>query len=614
MCTNSDHNLDQNSVNLQPISRDREQLNLVVVGHVDHGKSTIIGRLLADTLSIPEERLSSIKSLCDSQSKRFEYAFLLDSLQDERAQGITIDTARIFFRSALRKYIIIDAPGHIEFLKNMITGASHADAAVLVVDAIEGIQENSRRHAYMLSLLGVRSLIVVINKMDLVGYKQDRYDELVDAFSSFLFSLSLRPDCFIPVSGIEGDNIVLKGNNMPWWDNQTLLDALDYLEKPKKRSDLPFRMYVQDVYKFTASNDSRRIIAGTIESGSIERGSEVIFYPSGKKSNVHTIEDLCRNDVHEKTAGEAVGFTLKEQLFISRGQLACLSSDKPPQTAKRISVNLFWLGSDSLKEGNCYTFRIGTAKVNARVESVIKVLDASSLEWDESSKEVSRNKVAEAVLYLDEPLSFDLSSENFSTSRFVLFSNFRICGGGIIKSALRDVYSEARTAALERSRKWVMSDIKSEERSLRYKQKPALVLISGDESSDRISLAKSLETALFQNGAYVYFLGIGNIIHGLDRDLTRDKGYNQEHLRRLAEVSNILLDAGLILIVTASGIQSAETEHIRTLLSGAEIVKIWIGEDLKDDPDADIFLSVSNDKSEAVSRIIEVLNQREIRS
>lgn len=593
----------------KPRSENKDRLNIVVVGHVDHGKSTIIGRLLADTGSISEDRLSSIRSLCESQSKHFEYAFLLDALQAERSQGITIDTARIFFHSAKRNYIIIDAPGHVEFLKNMITGASHADAAVLVVDAEEGIQENSRRHAYMLSLLEVRSLIVVINKMDLVAYKLERYTELVNSFTEFLTSLSLSPDFFIPVSGIEGENIVLRSKQMPWWTGPSLLKALDLIEKPKKKTDLPFRMYVQDVYKFTSSNDTRRIIAGTIDSGTLCKGSEVIFYPSGKKSTVQSIEDLNSKDIHSRTADEAIGFTLKEQLFISRGQLACLSSDQSPQTARRISVSMFWLGSEPLREDDSYTIRIGTTKVKAKIESLARVLDASSLDWDENIKEVTKNKVAEAVLYLDEAISFDLSSDNLSTSRFVLFSDYRISGGGIIRASLTDLNSEARLSAQERNRKWVYSDISPSDRAMRYKQKPMLIIITGDDNSDRISLAKSLEVALFEKGAYVYFLGMGNIKHGLHTDLPRDQSFNPELIRRLSEVANILLDAGLILIISASEIREPETEQIKTLISGAEMIKIWIGESEKDST-IDIALEFEEAKSEGVNKIIEIITQK----
>ena len=262
-------------------------MNIVIVGHVDHGKSTVIGRLLADTGSLPEGRLEQIKELCRRNSKPFEYAFLLDALKDERSQGITIDTARCFFNTDKRKYIVIDAPGHIEFLKNMITGASRADAALLVIDAAEGVQENSRRHGYMLSMLGIRQVCVLINKMDLVNYDRTVFEQVKKEYGEFLAQIGITPEGYIPVSGMQGDNIALRSDalsgkqNMPWYDGPTVLDTLDQFAATAPPLSLPFRMPVQDVYKFTAKGDDRRIIAGTVETGKLSEGDELVFFPLG---------------------------------------------------------------------------------------------------------------------------------------------------------------------------------------------------------------------------------------------------------------------------------------------------------------------------------------------
>ena len=268
----------------------RQQMNIVVVGHVDHGKSTVIGRLLADTGSLPEGKLEQVKATCERHSKPFEYAFMLDALKDEQTQGITIDSARCFFKSDKRDYIIIDAPGHIEFLKNMISGAARAEAAVLVIDANEGIQENSRRHGYMVSMLGIRQVIVCVNKMDLVGYSEQVYNNIVTQFTRFLSKVNIVPKTFIPISAREGDNMVEVSDRMPWYAGSSLLETIDAFEKEKPDIDKPFRFPVQDIYKFTAHGDDRRIIAGRVQSGTVNAGDKVIFLPSGKKSTIASIE------------------------------------------------------------------------------------------------------------------------------------------------------------------------------------------------------------------------------------------------------------------------------------------------------------------------------------
>ena len=286
-----------NSQSANPQSANsRIQMNIVIAGHVDHGKSTIIGRLLADTNSLPEGKLEFVKKQCELNARPFEYAFLLDALKDEQAQGITIDSARVFFKTKKRDYIIIDAPGHIEFLKNMVSGAARAEAALLVIDANEGVQENSRRHGYMLSMLGIKQIAVLVNKMDLVNYSEEVFNNIVNEYTKFLEDINVIPYRFIPVSGREGvgvANLPAKmglDDCMNWYNGETVLDVLDDFEKEKPAVGKPFRMPVQDIYRFTNMGDNRRIVAGTIESGTLKVGDEIVFYPSGKKSHVKTIE------------------------------------------------------------------------------------------------------------------------------------------------------------------------------------------------------------------------------------------------------------------------------------------------------------------------------------
>jgi bifunctional enzyme CysN/CysC len=374
----------------------REDMHIVIVGHVDHGKSTIIGRLLADTGSLPDGKLEFVKETCRRNAKPFEYAFLLDALKDEQAQGITIDVARCFFKTERRNYIIIDAPGHIEFLKNMVTGAARAEAAFLVIDATEGVKENSRRHGYMLSLLGIKQVAVLINKMDLVGYEQEVFDKIRAEYLTFLEQIGIEPCCFIPVSGMQGANIASKAESMPWYSGQTALEVLDGFEGETPAEEKPFRMPVQGVYKFTRDGDNRRIIAGTVEAGSLKVGDEVIFYPSGKTSRVKSIESFNEERKEQIGAGYATGFTLSEQIFVSRGELATVAGQTKPGVTSRVRANIFWLGKEPLRKEKEYLLKLGTARIGAYLEEVTRVIDAASLDVLEKDQ-VDKHDVAECI-------------------------------------------------------------------------------------------------------------------------------------------------------------------------------------------------------------------------
>jgi len=590
-----------------------EDMNVVFVGHVDHGKSTIIGRLLADTNSLPEGKLEQVKETCRRNSKPFEYAFLLDALKDEQSQGITIDSARCFFKSQKRNYIILDAPGHKEFLKNMVTGAARAEAALLVIDASEGVQENSRRHGYMLAMLGIKQIAVLINKMDLVDYKKDVFDLIVAEYSEFLSQINLKPKAFIPVSGMQGDNVAFLSKRMPWYSGKTVLEMLDSFENEKLPEDKPFRMPVQDVYKFTKRGDNRRIVAGTIVTGKLRVGDEIVFYPSGKRSRVKTIEAFNSEPPKEATAGYATGFTLEEQVYVKRGEIACLVNEKTPNIATRIMVSLFWLGREPMVRGKEYSLKLGTAKVGVKLEEVKLVLDASTLERVHKDK-IERYDVAECILRTDKPIAFDLAHEINQTSRFVIVDNYQIAGGGIIHEALRDERSKIRDMVLLRNMKWIKSKISPEERAEKYNQKSSLILITGMEGMGRKDIARALEKKLFDDGKFVYYLGIGSIIYGVDADIDpKDKmKYRSEHLRRTAEVAYIMLESGMILIVTAIELNQDDLEIIKTVIDPEKILTVWVGEDITTDISYDIHISDYAKVEEAMNMIKSELQDRGI--
>ncbi|MDH5752641.1 MAG: GTP-binding protein [Deltaproteobacteria bacterium] len=582
-----------------------ESMNIVIVGHVDHGKSTVIGRLLADTGSLPEGKLEAVRRNCERNAKPFEYAFLLDALKQEQAQGITIDSSRVFFKSARRRYIIIDAPGHIEFLKNMITGAARAEAALLVIDAKEGIQENSRRHGFLLSLLGIRKIVVLVNKMDLVDYRQSVFESIREEFNLFLAPLNIHPADYIPVSGFHGDNIARQSPNLDWFKGSSVLSALDSFEKAPPKTEQPLRLPVQDVYKFTNYGDDRRIIAGTIASGRMRVGEKVIFYPSGKSTTIKSFEGFNVPQATSYQTGNPVGFTMQDQIFVQRGEIATQEGAPPPKVAQRIRVSLFWLGKEPFTPKKEYLFKLGTAKVKATLEKVIRHIDSSNLSSENESAEVGRHHVAECILKLGKAIAFDLSEDNEITSRFALVDEYEIRGGGIILEDLTDAQAWVRDSAIHRNIKWETSFISMETRMERNNQQSALVVISGPHGVDKKQVAKALEAHLFSSGKQVYYLGIGSIIHGVDADLgVKDPEHKDlEHIRRLAEIAHIMLDAGMILIITMTDISTEDLEIIKTVINPERIEVINIGKNTESHPDFDLIVPNDNPVESSVSLI-----------
>lgn len=558
-----------------------KEMNIVIVGHVDHGKSTVIGRLLADTGSLPEGKLDMVRELCRRNAKPFEYAFLLDALKDERAQGITIDTARCFFKSAKRKYIIIDAPGHIEFLKNMITGASRADAALLVIDANEGIKENSRRHGYMLSMLGIKQVAVLINKLDLIPEREreEKYKNIAAEYGKFLEQVNLKPVCYIPISAFEGINIAETSEKLDWYNGPTVLEALDNFVEVLPAEDLPLRMWVQDVYKFTQQNDDRRIIAGTVSSGKLSAGDEVVFLPSGKKTTVKSIEGFREEPKTAVSAGYAAGFCMTEQIYVKRGELISIIGEESPLTGNKIKASVFWLGKEALSQDKKYKIKIGSAQVGCRLVEVEAALNAATLQNIQQSF-VARHEVARCVFHLDRPLAFDLAGRFEDTVRFVIVDGYEIAGGGIITDTADD--SRLNENLVRRDIKWIKSSIEVEEREKYYGQKSLMIILTGPKDTDKKNTARALEKFLIQKGKIAYYLGIGNLLYGVDADIKSVDSMNivqerQEHIRRLGEVANLMLDAGNILIVTASELSGDELDTLRQIITTDNILTVWLG-------------------------------------
>ncbi len=420
-----------------------QRLNIVITGHVDHGKSTLIGRLLADTNSLPQGKLESVKRMCELNARPFEYAFLLDALADEQKQGITIDSARVFFKSQKREYIIIDAPGHIEFLKNMISGASRAEAALLLIDAKEGVAENSKRHGMLLSLLGIKQIAVIVNKMDLVDFSEAAFLKLKREYTEYLETLGVKAEIFIPISARGGVNLIAHSDATPWYKGKTVLEVLDSFESIEEKGVDDFRLPLQDVYKFTRNNDDRRIYAGTVTNGELRVGDEVIFYPSLKRSHVASIESFntpAKNSVKES---EAVGFTLQTQIYVRNGEIVARADQSAPKVSNRFEANVFWLGMEPLEINKPYKIKIGSAQTTIYLDEIKRVIDGDTLDHADEPK-VARHEAANVVFRLHDVLALEEFSANQKLGRFVIVDDYDIAGGGIITEVL-EPYVNRRT-------------------------------------------------------------------------------------------------------------------------------------------------------------------------
>ena len=561
-------------------------MNIVIVGHVDHGKSTVVGRLLHDTGSLPDGRIEQVRRNCERSGKPFEYAFLIDALRDEQAQGITIDAARVFFRSERRRYIIIDAPGHVEFLKNMISGAARAEAAILVIDAREGVRENSRRHGFMTAMLGIRQILVVVNKMDLVGYDQAVFEAIHEEYAAFLQEIQATPLGFVPVSGRHGDNLVTASHRTPWYEGPPLLARIDALDSAGPETEQALRLPVQDVYKFPVRGDDARIIAGTITSGTVAVGDSVDFLPSRKRSRVRSIEGFNLPRTREAAAGSATGITLTEELYVRPGEVMYREGEAPPRVGTTFRANLFWLDRNPLVRGRRYLLKLASTRVTVHVKEIVQVLDADTLERSGAKQHVGRHEVAECVLETHKPIAFDLGidADLVATGRFVLVDQYEIAGGGIITEYLSDLSESLREHVRRRDYAWVNGAVTGGERSDRYRQRPRLVVLTGSQHPLLVRVARDVERELFEGGSNVYYFGLSNLAGGLDADVEREQQSSSgetrdENIRHLGEIAHFLTDSGQIVITTVADLDVYEAETLRILNQPSDMLIVRAGED-----------------------------------
>ncbi|MDR2354481.1 MAG: 50S ribosome-binding GTPase [Deltaproteobacteria bacterium] len=404
----------------------RETLKIVVTGHVDHGKSSVIGRLLYDTGSLPQGTIDRVRAISEETGQPFEFAFLLDAFEEERKQGITIDTTRLQFRTKKRDYLIIDAPGHTEFLKNMISGAADAEVAFLVIDASRGVEEQSLRHAHMLSLLGIRRVGVVVNKMDLVDNSEKKFQAILNEIVAFLWDLEITAHPVLPLSALLGKNIFSPAPEFSWFQGPTLLEALDGMEK--KLTEESLRFPIQDVYKF----DDRRIIAGRVEAGKIAVGDTILISPGGKKAKVLSLPTWLPKDQKEVAyKGESIGIIVDSEFFNQRGEVISDLAD-PPVVSDSFKGSIFWMGKEPLEKKKKYKIKLATVTVEARVSEILSIMDSTTLSPERGADLVKFNEVAEVQFVTKNPIPMDLFSRHIVTGRFVIVEGYNVVGGGIV--------------------------------------------------------------------------------------------------------------------------------------------------------------------------------------
>ena len=593
------------------LTKPTEHLNIVVVGHVDHGKSTLLGRLYADTGSLLEGKLEKVQAICRQQGKEFEYAFLFDTFLEEQEQGITIDTARTFFTWNTRQYIIIDAPGHKEFLKNMISGAARAEAALLLIDALEGVKEQSKKHGHLLSLLGVKQVVVVVNKMDLVEYRQDSFEGIEKEYREFLAQLKVVPERVVPVSAKHGENLVTRSKRMAWYRGPTVLETLGLFKKEAARAEQPLRLPVQDVYKF----DARRIVAGRVTAGGLKVGDRLVFSPSNKTANIKSVEAFnVEPPPTAAQAGHSVGITLDEPIFVERGEIAS-HQDAVPLVSTAFRANVFWLGRRPLERSRKYVLRLATRQVDCEVAAIHRIVDAADLDQRQGGNAVGKNEVADLTLRTKFPLAFDLYAEFEATGRFVIVDDYDISGGGIITELVHDEQEFLRDEARRRDFAWVKGEVASEERAQHFGHRAAIVLVTGAAHTGKSFLARKLEALLVAEGRHAYLLDSENLRRGLDADLSQsEKADSAEMVRRYGEVARLLIDTGLIVVSTTNpfGLPHPQVvQLIRTLVHPAPVIAVHMSKaEEEPPPSTDLHFAGPKDFDAAAGQIIEELKRK----
>lgn len=549
---------------------EKSMLRFITCGSVDDGKSTLIGRLLWDSKLIFEDQLAALEAdskRVGTQGEAVDYALLLDGLQAEREQGITIDVAYRFFSTDKRKFIVADTPGHEQYTRNMVTGASTADVAVILIDARKGVLTQTRRHSYLVSLVGIRHVVLAINKMDLVDYSASRFHLIREEYEQFAAGLGFTSITAIPISALRGDNIIDANGHTPWYQGPTLLQYLETVQIADDAASRPFRMAVQWVNR---PNLDFRGFAGTIASGTLRPGDAVVVPSSGQQSTVARIVTMD-GDLQEAVAGQAVTLTLNEEIDISRGDLLAEPAARPTH-ADQFMAHLVWMHDEPLLPGRSYLIKIGTATVPAQVSDLKYKVNVNTLQH-EPGKSLQLNEVGVCNFSIGKAVSFDPYRENRASGSFILIDRFTnaTVGAGMIDFALR------RASNIH----WQAIDIDKRTRAEQKGQKPRVLWFTGLSGSGKSTIANLVEKKLHSMGKHSYILDGDNVRHGLNRDLGFTDADRVENIRRVAETAKLFVDAGLIVLVSFISPFRSERQLARDLLEEGEFVEVYVNTPLE---------------------------------
>ncbi len=540
-------------------------LRFITCGSVDDGKSTLIGRLLYDSKMIFEDQLSALESdsrKVGTQGGEIDFALLVDGLAAEREQGITIDVAYRFFSTETRKFIVADTPGHEQYTRNMVTGASTADAAVILIDARKGVLTQTRRHSYLVQLLGIRHVALAVNKMDLVGWEKATFDAIVAEYAEFARKIGLEAFTAIPISGLRGDNITSQSSDSAWYSGTHLMQWLESLEVEDNLRSRPFRMPVQWVNR---PNLDFRGFSGQIAAGTVRPGDRVKVLPSGRESSVARIVTLP-GDLDSAVAGQSVTLTLADEVDISRGDILAAAQDPLP-VANQFEATVVWMDDHALSPGRPYLLKIGPRTVTASVTDIKHRVNVNTLE-ENAAKRLELNEIGVCNINLDQAVPFEAYGENRDLGGFILIDRLsnRTVGAGLIRFALR------RSDNIH----WQHTDVDKAARSALKSQKGRVVWLTGLSGAGKSTIANLVEKRLHANGRHTYLLDGDNVRHGLNKDLGFTEEDRVENIRRIAEVAKLMVDAGLIVVTAFISPFRAERQLARELLAENEFVEVHV--------------------------------------
>ncbi|NRA16465.1 MAG: sulfate adenylyltransferase subunit CysN [Oceanospirillaceae bacterium] len=568
------HSTDLISKDILEYLKQHEQKNLlrfITCGSVDDGKSTLIGRLLYDSKLLFEDQLEALEAESKkfgTQGKDIDFALLVDGLSAEREQGITIDVAYRFFTTDKRKFIVADTPGHEQYTRNMVTGASTADVAILMVDARKGILTQTRRHSYLVSLIGIRQIVVAINKMDLVQYSESKFLAIKDEYIEFAKRIGIEHITFIPMSALTGDNILNRSANMPWYFGTTLMGYLETVEIDDQRMQKSaFRMPVQWVNR---PNLDFRGFSGQIASGVIKPGDKIRTLPSGKQSTIAKIVTY-NGELDQAVAGQSVTITLEDEIDISRGDTLC-AADAPAEIAKQFETTIIWMHEQALLAGRTYIMQIGTKSLTATITDIKYQVNVNTLEHM-AAKQLKQNEIGHCNINVDQEIAFDAYKDNRDTGSFILIDRMtnNTVGAGLINFALRRSHNITVQA----------TDINKSARATLKKQKPCVVWLTGLSGSGKSTIANIVEKKLHDLGQHTYLLDGDNVRHGLNKDLGFTDQDRVENIRRIGEVAKLMVDAGLIVITAFISPFTAERLMAREMVDNDEFLEVYVNTPLE---------------------------------